>query len=116
MERFAIFPNLTQEQRQARLSFARANIDRDWKRVIFSDEKIFRHQGNNPLTASVWGWISVAGPGEMCLFNGRLDRYAYMDLLKDVLLPTVKISYPDQQMIFMQVKSNETIWSLRIYY
>lgn len=121
---------MTPEQCQARLNFAVSNLYRDWSNVIFSDEKTFqtdRHQKmhvyrpkntrfdqrfvqpnqrSGRLTAGIWGWISSDGPGEMCFINRRLNSHGYIEILDEVLLPSMNICYPGEQMIFMQVKTN----------
>lgn len=125
--------NLTPAHCQARLNFAVANLHRDWSNVIFSDEKTFqtdRHQKmhvyrprnsrydqryiqpnqrSGRLTAGIWGWISSDGPGEMCFINRRLNSHGYIEILNDVLLPTLDISYPDERRTFMQVASDGII-------
>lgn len=122
-------PNLTPEHCQARLNFAIYNLYRDWNNVIFSDEKTYqtdRHQKmhvyrpknsrydqryiqsnqrSGRLTAGIWGWISRDGPGEMCFIGRRLNSHGYIDILDEVLLPSLKICYPNENKIFMQVKN-----------
>lgn len=74
-------PILTTEQRQARLIYARENLNRSWNSVMFSGEKTF-----------------YASPtsGRMCA--------GYKDILEDILIPSVKICYGDMtNVIFMQV-------------
>lgn len=121
-------PLLTPAQRQARLNYALANINRNWDNVIFSDEKTFqsdRHQKTHlyrpdglrfddryiqpiqrsgRISAGIWGWISREGPGEMTFVSGRLNSQGYTEILEDVLIPSVDISFGGfQNKIFMQV-------------
>lgn len=121
-------PRLTPEQEEQRLGYALANLTTDWSKVIFSDEKTFqtdRHQKthlyrpNNcrfdrkyiqptqrsgRISAGIWGWISIDGPGEMCMISGRNNSDQYIEILEQVLIPTVEYSYGGfDDMIFMQV-------------
>lgn len=124
-------PFLTQEQREARVGYALENLTRDsWDNVIFSDEKTFqsdRHQRlhvyrpkncryddrfihetrrSGRISSGVWAWIGKDGPGEMTLISRRLNSVGYVEILEDVLKPTVEICYGGfQDMVFMQVNS-----------
>lgn len=121
-------PALSPAQMEDRYNFAIANLNRDWSNVIFSDEKTFqtdRHQKTHVyrprncryvqrytqpnkrsgrITSGIWGWMSIHGPGEMCIVSRRLNSISYIDILENVYIPTVKIVHPEEQMIFMQVK------------
>lgn len=127
-------PRLTQAQRDERLGYALQNLTRDWSNVIFSDEKTFQSdnhqrlhlyrprnsrfderfiqptQRSGRISAGMWGWISVDGPGEMSMISGRLNSVGYMELLEDNLLRTVEISYGGLgNVVFMQVSLDNTI-------
>lgn len=91
---------MTAGQRRARSEFAKLNLHRDWTKVIFSDEKTFQTQ-RGPITA--WGWISIDGPGEIIFLTRPLKRSDYLEILEEVLLPTLEISYEGEKMVFMQV-------------
>lgn len=123
-------PFLTEAHKEERLGFALEHINTDWSRIIFSDEKTFqsdRHQKthlyrpNNcrydeiylqanrrsgRISAGIWGWISESGPGEMCMIDGRLNSEKYVNILEEVLLPSLEIVHPGENMIFMQVSLN----------
>lgn len=121
-------PALTPQQKEERVGYALENLTRDWSNVIFSDEETFqtdRHQKTYPcrpkncryderyvqptkrsgrVSADLWGWISPAGPGEMCMVSGRNNSEKYMEILEEVLIPSVQISYGGfEEMIFMQI-------------
>lgn len=123
---------LEQRHREARLQFARQHINDDlpyWARVIFSDEKTFsstthgrlhcwrqdntRYDDNNiyevarsgHITSNVWGWMHLHGIGEIAEIHGRFTADQYLQILEEVMLPTVRtlaLPYPEQ-IIFMQV-------------
>jgi len=95
-------PRLGTQQRQARLSFAKANLNRNWENVIFSHEKMFYAHTNS---GRMWGWISQQGPGELTFIPKRLDSVAYTEILEEVSIPSVQICYGSlENVIFMQVR------------
>lgn len=108
---------LTQEHKEARLGFALQHLAMDpryWNNVIFTDEKTFtsveagtrqcwrarntRFQSSHiqeravsgRVTVSLWGWMWVNGPGELVMTDGALTGRKYIEILEDVLLPTVR--------------------------
>lgn len=111
-------PFLTQRHKEERLRFAREYLDFDWETTIFSDEKSFKScqkgrlhlwRKNNtrwsesniiPNTESgricvnMWGWISAQGPGELSFIPTRANSVNYVEVLNDVMLPTVRNVYP----------------------
>lgn len=120
-------PFLTTAQCEERLGYALENINRDWNNVIFSDEKTFqtdRHQRthlyrpNNTryderyiqltrrsgrVSCGLWGWISRGGPDEMTMIPGRLNSAGYIEVLRDVLIPSVEAHGNITDIVFMQV-------------
>lgn len=52
--------------------------------------------------AGYWGWMSSMGPGELIEFGGRMNSATYKEILKDVMLPTVRNVYPEGQIYFIQ--------------
>lgn len=121
-------PRLTQAQKDERMGYALQNLTRDWTKVIFSDEKTFqsdRHQRTHlyllpntryeerflqpiqrsgRISAGLWGWISIDGPGEMSMISGRMNSIGYVELLEQNLIPSIDISYGGlQNVVFMQV-------------
>lgn len=124
-------PKLTPEQKEARVGYALENLTRDWSNVVFSDEKTYqtdRHQKLhvyrpknsrfNPkyiqesqrsgrISAGYWGWICKDGPGELVPIGGRLNSQGYVEILNDVLKPTMEYSFGGfKDMVFMQVSSS----------
>ena len=122
-------PKLTPEQKEARMGYALENLTRDWSNVVFSDEKTFqtdRHQRlhcyrpkncrfkakyiherqrSGRISAGYWGWISKDGPGELVAVGGRLNSAGYVEILDQVLKPTMEISFGGfEDMTFMQVR------------
>lgn len=120
-------PFLTQAHREERLGYALENINRDWSNVIFSDEKTFqtdRHQRTHlyrptntrfeeryiqpnrrsgRISCGVWGWIGRGGPGEMTMISGRLNSVGYVEILEEVLVPSLEAHGDLQDFVFMQV-------------
>lgn len=108
---------LTEDHRQRRLNFARQYVDQDldfWKKVIFTDEKtfastdhgkmhcwrenntrynranIFSDGRSGHVTANIWGWMSGFGVGEVTKIEGRFNSDSYIEILEEVLLPSVR--------------------------
>ena len=42
------------------------------------------------------------GPGELVEIGGRLNSQQYLDILKDVMLPSVRVAYPVGQIYLVQ--------------
>lgn len=121
-------PKLTPAQKEARMGYALENLTRDWSNVIFSDEKTYqtdRHQKlhvyrpknsrfdekyiqesqrSGRISCGFWGWISKDGPGELVPIGGRLNSVGYVEILDQVLKPTMEYSFGGfKDMVFMQV-------------
>lgn len=42
------------------------------------------------------------GPGELVEIGGRMNSNSYLDILKNVMLPTVRVAYPEGQIYLVQ--------------
>lgn len=119
---------LTEENKQSRIIFCLNYIYRPinfWNTVIFSDEKVFKSCNDGRLrvyrpvnsrfseryvsprnksgrfSVNVWAWISILGPGVAWRIDGRFNAVAYLDILQNVMLPSVEQLYPND-FIFQQ--------------
>lgn len=118
---------MSNEHREDRVRFAREYLDFDWCNnvVVFSDEKTFRSdkdgrkilwRRNNEryslanilpcrcsgrITLGYWGWMSSMGPGELVQVSARNTAQGYLDILQNVMLPTVRTVYPDEHIYFV---------------
>lgn len=113
---------LTDTQRSERLNFARGYLDFDWTNVVFSGEKSFTSQRNrltlkrysvtqdsdeqsNQLigqnTASMWGWMSAAGVGELVKISPGENAGNYVNLLEETMWPTVRTVYPQAEVSYI---------------
>lgn len=116
---------------QKRLQFARDFINFDWANsvVIFSDEKTFKSdkdgrkilwrkdgerytncnllpcRTSGRITVGYWGWMSSMGPGELVEISGRSNSHDYLNILQNVMLPTVRVVYPHDHNYFVQDNS-----------
>lgn len=111
---------LTDKHKRDRLRFAKANRNKDWSSVVFSDEHKFRQfKGSNPahdrvwaktadevpvneverwgLTVDVWAGISLRGKTKLFIYHGGLDAQEYQHILKRSLVPTAKALFKDEQ-------------------
>ena len=106
-------PILGPKQMAARLAWCQTNRDRDWSRVVFSDEAAFQSQANiqRLLTRRgtiprlgrskfapkimVWGGISLQGTTPLCIVDGTINAERYVRILEEYLLPTMKVLFED---------------------
>lgn len=122
--------------REARLGFALEYIQKDlefWNTVIFTDEKVFstveaisrhcwrekgtRYAPENIIerktsgrkTVSFWGWMWAQGPGELVKIEGRFDSRQYIEILEEVLLPSVRAMAIPPHMPITLVQDNSSI-------
>lgn len=125
---------LTERHRELRLRFAETYVNKDlafWGTVIFSDEKTFASTTHGQLhcyrpvgtryareniceiarsghvTCNVWGWIHLYGSGELAEIEGPFTSEKYLELLEEVMIPTVRamaLPYPER-IQFMQVNT-----------
>ncbi|KAI5632044.1 BTB/POZ domain-containing protein [Phthorimaea operculella] len=124
---------LTEEHRQARIRFATEYLNFDWEGqiVIFTDEKCFksdddgrkilwRRRGEryNPenmvplrtsgrISLGYWGWMSMV-PGELVEVGGRMNSEKYIEILRDVLVPSDnKVLNGENQQVRNETDLNE---------
>ena len=121
---------LTDEHKLYRLAFAESNVDLKWDRVIFSDESIFSSANDGPVlvyrprgerynrqymsscthsgrvSVLCWGWISHEGAGMLHRIEGHLDSLQYKHILENVMVPSVRMLYPDGIIHFQQDHSS----------
>lgn len=109
---------LTPRNKEDRMGFALQYSREDelfWNNVIFTDEKCFssvksgtgvcwriantRYEEKNidtkarsgRVSTSLWGWMWAYGPGELVEIEGRLTSEQYINILEEILLPTVRV-------------------------
>lgn len=96
---------------ERRLIFAQENFDRDWSRVIFTDESTFelsfgvtrawQVRGDprvtrvvkHPPKVNVWGCFSEKGFGRLVIIHGILESKQMVRVYKEGLLPSAKMFY-----------------------
>lgn len=125
--RAAIKEVLTDAHCVDHMAYAATHADADWSRVVFSDEKTFSSSNDGPqivyrpnnsrfdpkyvhqrqksgrFSVCAWGWMSAAGGGPLWLVDGHLTGEQYRDILRDVMVPSVRVLYPDGPISFQQV-------------
>lgn len=105
----------SEKHKKERLSFAHDFLDFDWNTTIFSDERTFRLKNGkihlrrrdnidenvtpdtDSVKITVWGWMSAAGPGELVFMPPCTKSSSYIELLEDIMLPTVQNVFPAEE-------------------
>lgn len=108
-------PMLSSKNRKMRLAFAKAHehwTSQDWQKILFSDESKFNRVASDGLqyvrrrigedlkpqcvlptikhgggSVMVWACFSRNGPGPIRRIDGIMDRFQYIDVLKNTMLP-----------------------------
>lgn len=125
---------LTDEQRIYRLAYAEENLNREWGNVIFSDECVFSSGNDGPIrvfrpsgtrhneeyvaetwrsgriSIACWGWMSSLGVGVLHRIerdrNKRgLTGEQYVNILENVMVPSVRFLHPEGTIYFQQDQS-----------
>ena len=99
-------PLLTESHQVKRFEYATNNIDRDWSRIIFTDEttirlyyhvdRVWKRRGEQvvvrtvkyPLKVNIWGCFSERGFGKLVVINGNLNAEKMVDVYRRGLLPS----------------------------
>lgn len=55
----------------------------------------FSNRPKHPTKVHVWAGISLRGRTGICIFEGVMDRYLYVEILEKTLLPFIEDVYPD---------------------
>ncbi|EGT49447.1 hypothetical protein CAEBREN_03079 [Caenorhabditis brenneri] len=102
-------PRLTDDHKRCRLDFARNNMNTNWEKVVFSDEKKFNADGPDGYkyywhdlrkdkllfskrnfgggSLMVWGGFSAAGMLDLAFTTSRMNSIEYQDVLNRHFLP-----------------------------
>ena len=117
---------------EARIGFCLQYYNFDWENnaVVFVDEKTFKsdkdgrkilkrrdntryhvenvtpNRSSGRLNLGFWGWMCCAGPGELVEISGRMTAEQYVDILRDILLPTVRLHFPSGTIYLRQDNSS----------
>ncbi|KAK4302568.1 hypothetical protein Pmani_025344 [Petrolisthes manimaculis] len=76
----AIKPKLTERHRELRLQFAQR----------YDEENVYQVARSGRVTCNVWGWIFLHGVGEVTEIEGRFTSDTYLEILEEVMLPSVR--------------------------
>ncbi|EFN83058.1 Transposable element Tc3 transposase, partial [Harpegnathos saltator] len=67
------------------------------------------------ITCGMWGWISAHGPGELVEVSLHMNTLEYVDILENVLLPSVRRIYAEEDMPTIRlVQHNSAVHTSRI--
>ena len=53
------------------------------------------------MTVPVWGWFSAGGAGDFVRIAGKFNKEKYLEILQNVLLPSIQARFPNQQVRFI---------------
>lgn len=98
----------------------------NWNEVVFTDEKVFQSTNNGHIrvyrprrtrfnenfinnsersgrfSVNVWAWLSYNGLGVCWIINERFNAITYMNILENIMLPSVSQHFPDHNFIYQQ--------------
>jgi hypothetical protein len=121
---------LTDEHQLYRLEFAESSVDRQWDRVVFSDKStfssandglilVYRPRGerynygcvststrSGRVSVHCRGWITHEGAAILHHIEEHLDGLQHKYILKHVLVPSVRVLYPDGVIQFQEDRSS----------
>lgn len=108
-------PYISEKNRRARLQFAKDHLnwtEKQWSKVVFTDESKFNRMGSDGKiyvrrrtgeeystrcikptikggggSVLVWGSMTINGTGPIHRIEGKMDRFVYLDIVKNILLP-----------------------------
>lgn len=129
--------DMTPAHQKERVRFARQYLNFDWCNniVIFTDEKTFKSdkdgrkilwrtrgtryhkdilpcRSSGRITLGYWGWMSSMGPGELVKVGPHFNSHRYLEILRDFMIPSVRMAYPSGQIYF--VHDNSAVHKARI--
>ncbi|KAH9629332.1 hypothetical protein HF086_017707 [Spodoptera exigua] len=110
--------SLTEADKAARVRFARDYRDFDFTHAIFTGDKCFtsteagrkhlwrvnntqyesKNRKTDGVVVNMWAWMCSGGPGELVYIPERSNGANYLELLCDVMVPTVRVVYPEIEM------------------
>ena len=53
------------------------------------------------MSVPVWGWFSAGGAGDFVRIAGKFNKEKYLEILQNVLLPSIQDRFPNQQVRFI---------------
>lgn len=56
-------------------------------------------------TVPVWAWFSASGAGDFVQIDGRFVKEKYLDILNNILLPSIERRFPNRRVKFIQDNS-----------
>lgn len=108
-------PLLSVSQIEKRFQWANDNLERNWKKVIFTDESTFelnchvthawQFRGQpkiyrtvkHPIKVSVWGCFSSKGFGKLVIISGILESKQMIEIYENGLLPSAQKFYEEKK-------------------
>ena len=73
----------------------------------YHPQHVQRTQHSGRVAAQFWGYITAAGPGELVTVPNHMNSDDYIDVLQNVLLPSLQANFPEQnEFLFMHDNSS----------
>lgn len=71
-----------------------------WRRnnTRWSDSNIVANTESGRISVNIWRWISAQGPGELEFIPPRANSSSYVDVLNNIMLPTVRNVFPREEL------------------
>ena len=68
----------------------------------FDKNNVQIYDSSGRKTVPVWAWISADGAGDIVCIEGTFNKEKYIDILENVLLPSIRNRFPNRPVRFIQ--------------
>lgn len=80
----------------------------------FNKENIQPSRRSGRISAGLWGWMAACGPGELIPIDERLTGQQYVEILDEVLIPSVrKLLLPGHLPVYL-VMDNSSVHNSKV--
>ncbi|KAF2893596.1 hypothetical protein ILUMI_12578 [Ignelater luminosus] len=85
-------PVLTEQHKQAGLSYALNHINHD----------LICNQKSKRFSVNVWGWVNFRGAGVCWRIDEKFTKRTSLNILENVMLPSIRELFPENDFIYQQ--------------
>jgi hypothetical protein len=79
-------------------------IGHDPRNTRYEEKYVDSIERSGRIAVNMWAWTSAVSPGLMLQVEGRLNSDVYINILEDVMLPSVSRVYPNQNFIYISAR------------